>query len=47
MIAQKIEKKEKNSPTVEIKNKRLLPTLSQRKPAMTATIKLKIFKMPF
>ena len=34
-------------PTVEIRNKRLLPTLSQRKPAMIATIKLKIFKMPF
>jgi hypothetical protein len=34
-------------PTVEVKNKRLLPTLSQRKPAMIATTKLKIFKMPF
>ena len=32
---------------VEVRNRRLLPTLSQRNPAMIATIKLKIFKRPF
>jgi hypothetical protein len=34
-------------PMVEVRNRRLRPTFSQRKPATIAMIKLKIFKMPF